>query len=146
MQITGTPQSPENDAAFAYLLLRATLGVNILIHGASRILIGPAKFVAVLAQQFHATPLPAPMVAAFAYMLPWAEAVVGAFVLLGLFSRLALRAGAALILVLTVGSTLAQDWIAAGWQLVYALVYAALLAFLRANQYSLDAWLRRRGS
>jgi thiosulfate dehydrogenase (quinone) large subunit len=63
---------------------------------------------------------------------------------MGLFSRLALSAGALEILVLTFGSTLRQDWESAGLQLIYALVYAALLAFLGANRYSVDGLRHRR--
>jgi thiosulfate dehydrogenase (quinone) large subunit len=136
-------QQRETDARLAYVLLRATLGVNILLHGVSRLLAGPGKFVATLVQQFHGTPLPQPLVVAFAYTLPWIEAAIGALVLVGLFTRFALTAGALLILVLTFGATLQQAWDIAGIQLVYALAYAALLAFLSANRYSVDAFLNR---
>jgi thiosulfate dehydrogenase (quinone) large subunit len=133
----------ERDALAAYLLLRVTLGLNICIHGAARLLAGSAKFAAQLALQFHVTPLPQPLVLAFAYTLPWVELAIGFLVLLGLFSRIALRAGALLIIVLTFGASLVQDWNAAGLQLIYALTYAALLAFSGWNRLSLDAWLRR---
>ncbi len=87
------PGVAEGDAPVAYLLLRATLGINIFLHGASRILAGAGKFAAQLAQQFHAAPLPEPVVLGFAYALPCAEAAIGTLVLLGLFSRVALRRG-----------------------------------------------------
>jgi thiosulfate dehydrogenase (quinone) large subunit len=133
------------DAALAYLFLRATLGVNIFFHGLSRILAGPAAFAATLVQQFHATPLPSGMVSAFAHALPWVEAVIGLLLLLGAATRLALCAGALLILVLTFGSTLHQDWDVAGLQLIYAAVYAALLAFRDNNAFSVDgAWRQRQ--
>lgn len=128
------------DAALAYLFLRATLGLNILIHGVSRIVAGTATFAATLVQQFHATPLPSGMVSAFAHALPWLEAVIGLLVLLGAATRFALCAGALLILVLTFGSTLHQDWDVAGVQLIYAAVYAALLAFRDKNAFSVDAF------
>jgi thiosulfate dehydrogenase (quinone) large subunit len=127
------------DLSLAYLFLRATLGVNIMLHGVSRLLSGPGHFVSTLAQQFHSTPLPQPLVVAFAYSLPWVEAVLGLLVLIGLFTRVALSLGALLILVLTFGSTLLQNWDVAGLQLIYAAVYAALLAFLSANRFSIDA-------
>lgn len=133
------------DAALAYLFLRATLGLNIFLHGLSRILAGPAAFAAALVQQFRATPLPSGMVSAFAHALPWVEAVLGLLVLLGAATRFALCAGALLILVLTFGSTLHQDWDVAGLQLIYAAVYAALLAFRDNNAFSVDnVWKQKQ--
>jgi thiosulfate dehydrogenase (quinone) large subunit len=131
---------PDNsrDISLAYLLLRATLGMNILIHGVVRVLNGPEHFASTLAQTFHATPLPEWLVVWFGYSLPWIEAIIGIFILLGLFTRHFLAAGALLILVLTVGAGLRQDWEIAGLQVIYAAVYAMLLAFSSANRYSID--------
>jgi thiosulfate dehydrogenase (quinone) large subunit len=132
------------DGALAYLFLRATLGANIFFHGLSRILAGTDAFAASLVQQFHATPLPSGMVNAFAHVLPWVEAGIGLLVLLGAATRFALCAGALLILVLTFGSTLHQDWEVAGIQLIYAAVYAALLAFRDKNVFSVDGVWRQK--
>jgi thiosulfate dehydrogenase [quinone] large subunit len=134
-----------NDFALAYALLRITLGINIAIHGISRIVAGPAAFVATLTKQFAGTPLPHFAVQGFAYALPWAEALIGLLLLFGAFTRGALIAGALLIAVLTFGSTLHQDWDVAGLQLIYAVVYFLLLALLRHNALSVDGLLSRRG-
>ncbi len=56
----------ETDPPLAHPFLRATLGINILIHGATPILGGPGSFATMLAQGFHATPLPQPLVVGFA--------------------------------------------------------------------------------
>ena len=128
-----------SDLSLAYLLLRATLGVNILIHGVARLLSGPGRFTSTIVHEFQAAPLPHPLVLAFAWALPWAEALLGFFLLIGLFTRVALALGALLILALTFGTCLLQNWSAAGDQLIYAAVYAALLAFINANRFSLDA-------
>ena len=135
-----TFQVPENsrDISLAYLLLRATLGINILIHGVVRILSGPEHFASMLGQALHATPLPEWLVVWFGYSLPWIEAIIGFFLLFGLLTRFFLAAGALLILVLTVGAGLRQDWEITGLQLIYAAVYAMLLAFCNANHYSID--------
>jgi thiosulfate dehydrogenase (quinone) large subunit len=130
-----------SDLFLAYLLLRATLGVNIFLHGASRILSGQGHFASTVIQQFQAALLPHFLVVSFAWSLPWAEAAIGLLILVGLFTRLGLILGALLILVLTFGSSLLQDWQIVGVQLIYAAVYAALLAFLSANRFSLDALL-----
>jgi thiosulfate dehydrogenase [quinone] large subunit len=96
-------------------LLRVTIGTNIFIHGLSRILAGPSHFADVLVPAFQHTPLPASFVRHFA----WAESIVGLLVLVGIRTRLALVAGSLLILTLTFGATLNQDWKSAGLQLIY---------------------------
>jgi len=126
----------------AYCLLRLTLGVNILMHGASRIASGLPHFVAGLMKEFAASPLPAPLVHAFAYTLPWSELFIGAAILFGLWTRPALVLGALEIFVLTFGEGLLQKWSVAGIQLLYAVVYAILLAFVGYNRWSIDGWRR----
>ena len=74
---------------------------------------------------------------------PLAEAILGFLLLVGFYTSPALLGGSLLMLVLTFGSTLRQDWSTAGVQLMYAAVYAALMAFHGWNDYSLD-WLLSR--
>jgi thiosulfate dehydrogenase (quinone) large subunit len=136
----------ENDAALGYLLLRATIGTNIFIHGVSRILAGPSHFADALVPSFQHTVLPAGFVRLFAMAVPWAESIVGLLVLVGIGTRVALVAGSLLSLVLTFGATLNQDWESAGLQLVYATVYASLLAFRHHNSFSADGLLQRNPS
>jgi thiosulfate dehydrogenase [quinone] large subunit len=130
------------DVALAYLLLRATIGLNIFIDGASRILAGVSSFANSLVPMFQKTPLPAWSVHWFGLALPWVETILGFLVLVGLRMRFALIGGSVLIFVLTFGSTMRQDWESAGLQLICANIYAALLAFRDKNVYSLDALLR----
>jgi thiosulfate dehydrogenase [quinone] large subunit len=66
------------------------------------------------------------------------EASLGLLLVFGLATRLALIAASLTIHALTFGSTLRQDWQSAGLQLIYAAIYAALLAFRNNNAYSLD--------
>jgi thiosulfate dehydrogenase [quinone] large subunit len=134
------------DAALGYLLLRATIGINIFIHGLSRILAGPSHFAGALVPAFQHAPLPAGFVRLFALALPWAESIVGTLVLLGIRTRFALVAGSLLILTLTFGATLTQDWESAGLQLIYATVYASLLAFRNYNTFSVDGLLQSKAS
>lgn len=129
------------DYSLAYALLRAFLGVNIAMHGISRILMGVGVFASGIEKQFAATILPHFAVAAFAHVLPWAEASIGLLILFGVATRFALVAGALLMIVLTFGSNLHQDWQVAGLQLIYAVVYAVLISFHRYNALSLDQFL-----
>jgi thiosulfate dehydrogenase [quinone] large subunit len=131
--------SKSTDANLAYCILRATLGLNICMHGVSRILEGSAVFANYLVGMFQKTPLPAWSVHLFGLGLPWIEMILGALVLVGMRLRFALAAGSLLMFALTFGSALRQDWDIAGLQLIYAAVYAALIAFREKDWFSLDS-------
>ena len=135
-----------SDAALGYLVLRCTLGMNIMMHGSARLLSGESKFVSGLLQTYQGSPLPHPLLLGFATALPWFEALVGLLVLIGFRTRIALAAGGFLMTVLTFGVGVRQNWEAAGIQLSYALVFAILLACIGANRYSLDTLLHRKAS
>jgi thiosulfate dehydrogenase [quinone] large subunit len=91
---------------------------------------------------FHKSPLPDWSVHLFGLGLPWVEILLGGLVLFGVSLRLALFGGAFLIFLLTLGSSLLQDWNAAGLQLIYAMIYAGLLAFRAKDCLSVDSLLR----
>ncbi len=142
MTVPNEIATAQSDRRIAYALLRAIIGVNLAVHGITRLIAGPHAFAASLLNMFHATPLPPWLVAAFGLVLPWIEAVLGVLILFGLATRYALIAASITILALTFGSTLRQDWESAGLQLIYAAIYAALLAFRSENVYSLDGMRR----
>jgi thiosulfate dehydrogenase (quinone) large subunit len=131
------------DERLAYALLRAIVGTNLMMHGISRAIGGTGEFAAKLVMQFTHTPLPAWSVWVFGLTLPAIEGGLGLLLLIGLRTRAALIAASALIIVLTFGSSLLQDWPAAGIQLTYAAVYAALLFLHKYNGWSADAWIAR---
>ena len=147
MQQQGATVNREDDLnrSYGYVLLRVMLGVNMLFHGVSRLLAGAGAFAANMTNEFQKTVLPAALVHVFLLVLPWAEAAVGSLILLGLFRRPALLAGGALMVALTFGTTLRQDWPSAGLQLIYAIVYAVLLAFLSYDRFAVDLLLSRTG-
>jgi thiosulfate dehydrogenase (quinone) large subunit len=134
----------ESDERLAYALLRAVVGTNLMMHGVSRMIAGPGEFAAKLVMQFAHVPLPAWSVWAFGLTLPAIEGGLGLLLLIGLRTRAALIAASALIIVLTFGSSLLQDWATVGIQLTYAAVYAALLFLHKYNGWSVDAWMARR--
>jgi thiosulfate dehydrogenase (quinone) large subunit len=136
--------SESSDERLAYALLRVVVGTNLMMHGVSRMIAGPGEFAAKLVMQFAHAPLPAWSVWAFGLTLPAIEGGLGLLLLIGLRTRAALIAASALIIVLTFGSSLLQDWAAAGIQLTYAVVYAALLFLHKYNGWSVDAWMARR--
>jgi thiosulfate dehydrogenase [quinone] large subunit len=112
----------------AYGLLRITLGINMLMHGVVRIIGGVDMFAAALVKQFVGTPLPEWSVRAFAMPLPYIELVIGLLLLLGLWTKGALLAGAVLMIPLVFGSSLRSDWNTVALQMFYSFMYCVLLA------------------
>lgn len=134
-----------SDGVLAYAILRATFGINILLHGVSRFITGHAAFLAYLNHYFEKVPLmPPAILPIFAAVLPPVETTVGALLILGLATRFTLIAGSVVMAGLVFGSNLAQDWNIAGLQLIYCLTYYFLLANREQfNGLSLDGWRAR---
>jgi thiosulfate dehydrogenase [quinone] large subunit len=130
-----------SDERLAYALLRVVAGVNLLMHGVSRILAGPSNFAAKLVDQFVTTPLPPWSVWGFGLVLPSVETLLGALLLIGLRTKPVLIGCGLLMVALTSGSALVQDWAVAGQQLLYGLVFSVLLFMRRYNGWSVDSWM-----
>ena len=129
-----------SNIVIAYAILRLSFGANILLHGLSRVLNGQPAFLAYLNHYFeHAHLIPAGMLPVFAAVLPWVETALGLLLMLGLFSRFTLIAGALVMTGLVIGTNLAQDWLVSGLQLPYCFLYYYLLIHLEQNAISLDA-------
>src|SRR5208282_697523 len=126
-----TPDSDSNarDRQLAYLIFRLTLGINILVHGAGRVF-GPGaeSFATTTAAEFTKTALPAGLVHAFLFVLPFIEAALGVLTTLGLFTRWALTLGGLMIATLVFGTAMRSDWNTVGVQMIYAITYYLLLA------------------
>jgi thiosulfate dehydrogenase (quinone) large subunit len=132
------------DVVWAYTILRLSFGANIMLHGVSRLLAGHAAFLAYLNHYFEKTPLvPASLLPAFAWVLPPVETILGLLLVLGLFTRFALIAGALVLTALVIGTNLAQDWNVAGLQLIYAFLYYYLLVHRDRNAVSIDGMMSR---
>ena len=127
-----------SDEKLAYALLRVVAGANLLMHGVSRLLAGSQAFSAHLTEQFAHSPLPEAMVRGFGSVLPPIEGLIGLLLLIGWKTRWSLIAASLLMLVLTFGSGLVQNWSAAETQLMYALVFSVLLFLRRYNSWSVD--------
>jgi thiosulfate dehydrogenase (quinone) large subunit len=130
------------DRKLAYLLLRFTLGLSILMHGLVR-LPHLGAFADGLVKLFAETPLPAIVVRPFALGLVFVEAIVGLLILLGLWTRWALLLGGATMAALVFGTALRSDWSTVAIQMLYAAIYAALLATREYDAYSIDALMKR---
>ncbi|MBS1511325.1 MAG: hypothetical protein JST86_10830 [Bacteroidetes bacterium] len=123
----------------AYLMIRVALGLNILMHGITRLGSKTVFFRQVLQKEFEDTLLPAFLVTHFSRALPILETITGTLLLLGLFSGVAIYSGAAVMLLLIFGKALKSDWQTVSLQMIYVAFYAALAGGLSFNRYSLDA-------
>ena len=134
------------DWQLAYAIFRFTLGVNIFFHGAMRLITGLDAWVHFQAPAFADSPLlPMWAVVAFLTVLPFVEVVLGALLALGLYTRFALLAGAAMIFVLVFGNLTRQEWGTVGNNMHYLLYYALLIAFHRYNCFALDTRCSPKG-
>jgi thiosulfate dehydrogenase (quinone) large subunit len=127
-----------SSSEIAYSLFRITFGVNIFLHGVMRLVIGHAVFLAYVTKQMQGAPVPSWFLPTFSYVLPYMEGSVGLLLLLGLFTRSGLIAGTLIILLLEIGSCLAQNWSVVGDQLLYSLSFFILLSLIDRNRWSVD--------
>ncbi|MDX1530184.1 MAG: DoxX family membrane protein [Rhodothermales bacterium] len=125
----------------AYVALRLALGLNMALHGATR-LPDLDGFAGGLVEGFAGTVLPGGLVYAFAVVLPFVEGLIGVLLLLGLWMRPALMLGVGVMLSLIFGTGLQQNWGTIATQMQYVVYFALLLAFLPYNRFALDT--RRR--
>jgi len=132
-----------NKDEIAYLLLRLTLGANIFLHGLSRLIGDRAAFAAYMDKQMQNAPLPGFLIHFVAVVLPWCEGTVGLLMVLGLWTSLALIAGSLLMLMLQIGTCLAQNWDVAGGQLIYVLLFFILLTYCERNRWSVDRYIKQ---
>jgi thiosulfate dehydrogenase [quinone] large subunit len=121
-----------------YAFFRVTLGLNMFLHGFMRIITGLSAWEATQAQLFVNAPLPMPLVHAFLYALPFIETVIGALLILGLFTRETLIAGAIMIFILVFGTGVRQEWGTVGAQMLYVLYYYLMIVRLEDNWLALD--------
>jgi thiosulfate dehydrogenase [quinone] large subunit len=135
--------APEIDRAVAYLLVRLTIGTSLLGHGLVR-LPKLGAFHAQLAAEFKASILPAMLVSACSYALPFAELATGVLLLAGALTRAAAVAGGLVMIVLVFGATSIEHFDVIGEQLIHSSFLAAVIAFRSHNKYSVDHLLFRR--
>lgn len=132
-----------NQPALAFLAFRFALGINLALHGLTRIpMLG--KFADKTVEQFHGTILPEILVRAFAYSLSFAEAAIGLLLIAGLKTGWTLFAANLVMSSLMFGTALRQDWTTLGSQVIYATAFFLAHLHVHHDRYSLDAFLSRR--
>jgi thiosulfate dehydrogenase [quinone] large subunit len=122
----------------AYFLLRLAFGFNFLGHGLVRL---PKidGFRAWMVGVFQNSLLPSFVLPAFATILPFVEFAIGLFLIIGLFTRYTLVAGALLMVALIFGSCRIEKWEFLGFQLIYTIFIGVLICLYEYNCYSLDS-------
>jgi thiosulfate dehydrogenase [quinone] large subunit len=120
-----------------YALLRFTLGVVFLFSGIGKLRAGVGNVAGSMLQQFSGK-LPGLLVQPFVYVLPFAETVLGALIVFGLFTRAALSLSGLLLVSLTFGTVMLGEFPTVAHNTQYALVNFVLLWASEYNRYSVD--------
>ena len=129
----------------AYALLRLTLGAVLLVYGVGKFKAGIGNVASGMVKQFSGK-LPSVLVLPFAYALPFAEVTLGALILLGLFTTVALVLSGLLFAALTFGLAVAGEGAIVAHNLQYALINFVLLWLSDLNGFSLDRLITGRPS
>ena len=129
----------------AYSLLRVTLGVVFLFSGIGKFKGGLGNFAGGMLQQFSGK-LPALLVEPFAYVLPFAETILGALILLGLFTPASLGLSGLLLAALTFGTVMLGEFPTVAHNVQYGLVNFVLLWLSDLDRFSIDHLRKPRES
>ncbi|KXH85082.1 DoxX family protein [Chryseobacterium kwangjuense] len=119
----------------AYILLRISMGVNMLGHGLARI---PrlSAFAEGMTKSFEKSWLPEPLIMAFGTVLPFVEFLIGLMLIIGIKTKWVLIAGAVLIIVLLFGSSTIENWEAMGIQMIYAVIFYVLMIRIKDEKFT----------
>lgn len=121
----------------AFLFLRLTVAVIFLFYGFNKFKMGIGDFAAGFQERF-AEQLPLFLLTVFAWVLPFAEVILGVLLLAGLFTVYALAGAAALMVVLTFGAVIEPNPPTVANNALLALIVFVLLFLLNHNRCSLD--------
>ena len=128
-----------DDSSLAYALLRVTLGLNIFMHGTSRLLAGIGNFVSGMIKRFKAPCFRRPLLCYLRIRFALAGSGGSAFSLSLAFVPERLWSPVPFLMLALDLRDCASSGLGCCWvQLLYSAVYAALIAALRYNSLSVD--------
>ncbi len=127
-----------------YLIFRAVMGVNMIIHGGVRIFGDYQGFISKMVKMFEPTFLPRFMIEFSAHLISPVELLFGALLFLGLQTRASILVLTANMMLLIVGVSLLQKWDLAALQMSYVLYLFFLGNFVELNALSLDQLINRK--
>ena len=113
-----------------YLFLRLPVAISILGHGLVR-LPKLSAFSGWMVSTMEKSFIPEPFIIGFSYILPFAEFLVGLWLLIGVKSKEAIFAGITVMSILIFGSCSIENWGAIEAQLLHAGYLFLLLLFLQ---------------
>lgn len=119
------------------LVLRIALGGMLLLYGVAKFKMGVGDFAAEMSGMFSETVIPVGFAKAFLSVVPLVEVILGALILLGLYTRYAALASALLFALFIVGltSTGNNDFI-----LMMAANYIYIFAAFKLTCYPHSNW------
>lgn len=133
----------QRDLPVGYFLVRFTMGLHMIAHGAARLVI-MQKFIAETLKDFEGvTVLYIPLfpnwaVTMMCYVIPTVEFVVGLLLTVGFKTRPATIAGSLLFVPMMFGMVAQRNFGTAHIMWWYVLIFAMLGALSFADRYSLD--------
>lgn len=133
-----------NPRRLGYVLLRISMGFVIFFWGLRKFIGGYSQFVSGMENQFANSWLPGFSVQLFAYILPFAEVILGALLILGLFTLYAAALEAIFVMALSTGMQISGDSATVANNLVYTLILCSLVFLVEYNSVSLDSKLNPR--
>lgn len=126
----------------SFLLLRIAIAISMFGHGLVR-LPKLVTFSNWMTSSFENSMLPKIIVTPFSYILPIAEFSIGTLLLLGLFTKPSLIAGAVVMLILLFGTSMIENWEAIPSQLIHIAFFALLLHFIDYNSWAFDTLIKK---
>lgn len=134
---------------WAYVIPRISVGILFLVAGVSKLVnySGPTGWLRGQMFDTFKLKLPAFMVSSgilkgYFVVLPWVETVVGALLLIGLFTRPTLVIAGLTLVSINLGMAIAQSFDIVARNFIYILMVSFLLAFVHNNGLSADCFLR----
>ncbi|KAF2078856.1 DoxX family protein [Flavobacterium sharifuzzamanii] len=126
----------------SFLLLRLAIAISMFGHGLVR-LPKLVSFSNWMVGSFENSMLPKIIITPFSYILPIAEFAIGLFLLLGIFTKPSLVAGAVVMLILLFGTSMIENWEAIPSQLIHIAFFALLLHFADYNSWAIDTLIKK---
>lgn len=126
-----------NHQITAYFLLRVTFGLMLFSYGFNKFIGGIENFAAALQERF-AEQLPDLIVTSFAYALPFAELIIGFFIIFGLRTYYSLVLAAILMIILTFGAVMEPNPDTVANNMLFAFITFVLIWKYDADEWSVD--------
>jgi len=111
-----------------FFFLRLPVAISLAGHGLVR-LPKLQTFTEGMVKSMEKSAIPEALITPFGYVLPFLEAIIGIFLLIGFKPKLTIYSAIALMSILILGSSSIENWSAIEAQLLHSLYLFALLWF-----------------